>query len=325
MKQNFNNSSLLNDIKSKTNIYIKQGTLKESQMNLLYNLTRHKLNQDYINKLSQLLYDCKTVKNYSYKRINLDKAIYKYDKNNELYITLPNFNFKNKSVTYDNSINNKNSSIQHFTENGSNYLTNDTINYNNPNIPKKENNKKKLYLNDLFGGEEEQLNKIIKKLLLNENLDISKKTQKLIFDQLNMKYKFEGSEDKKQIISHKRVPTETTKKNKNINLIFPQIDKDRFPDYLEILKTKTNELNYIKHKNYKKYLSPLFFLGKNRAKYLNTIKYKSYNKLNRGKSFKVFKNISEDNQKYLKIMGNNIHTLNEINNGNKDIINSQMS
>ena len=325
MNKNNNNSSLLNETKSKTNIYIKKGTLQESQMDLLYNLTKNKLNQDYINKLSQLLYDCKSVKNYSYKRINLDKAIYKYNKNNELYITLPNFNFKNKSVTYDNSINNKNSSIQHFTENGSNYLTNDTnynISYNNPNIPKKDNNKKKLNLNDIFGKrEEEQLNKTIKKLLLNENLDISKKTQKLIFDQLNMKYKFEGSEN----ISHKIVPTESTKINKNVNLIFPQIDNNQFPDYLDILKTKTNELNYIKHKKYKKYLSPIFFLGKNRAKYLNTIKYKSYNKLNRGKSFKVFKNISEDNQKYLKIMGNNIHTLNEINNGNKDIINSQMS
>ena len=325
MKKNNNNKSLLNETKSKTNIYTKKGTLQESQMDLLYNLTKNKLNQDYINKLSQLLYDCKSVKNYSYKRINLDKAIYKYNKNNELYITLPNFNFKNKSVTYDNSINNKNSSIQHFTENGSNYLTNDTnynISYNNPNITKKEENKKKLNLNDIFGKrEEEQLNKTIKKLLLNENLDISKKTQKLIFDQLNMKYKFEGSEN----ISHKIVPTESTKINKNVNLIFPQIDNNQFPDYLDILKTKTNELNYIKHKKYKKYLSPIFFLGKNRAKYLNTIKYKSYNKLNRGKSFKVFKNISEDNQKYLKIMGNNIHTLNEINNGNKDIINSQMS
>ena len=143
-----------------------------------------------------------------------------------------------------------------------------------------------------------------------------------------MKYKFEGSENKNGSISHKLVPTEATRINKNINkninLLFPKID-NTYPDYLDILKTKTNELNYIKHKKYKKYLSPIFFLGKNRAKYLNTIKYKSYNKLNRGKSFKVFKNISEDNQKYLKIMGNNIHTLNEINNENKDIINPQMS
>ena len=34
--------------------------------------------------------------------MNLDKPIYKYNKNNELYITLSNFNYKNKSITYNN-------------------------------------------------------------------------------------------------------------------------------------------------------------------------------------------------------------------------------
>jgi len=299
-------------------------------MNLLYNLTRNKLNQDYINKLTQLLYDCKSIKNYSLKRINLDKAIYKFNKNNELYITLPNFNFKNKSTAYDTSINNKNSSIHNYTENGSNFLTNDTnynISYNNPNMPKKEENKKKLNLNDIFGQrEEEQLNKTIKKLLLNEDLDMPKKAQKQIFNLLNMKYKFEGSEDKKRYISQqKSLHTESNRINKNANLVFPQIKNDKFLDSLEILKNKTNELNFIKNKKYKNYLSPIFFLGKNRAKYLNNIKYISYNKLNNGKSFKGFKNISEDNQKYLKIMGNDVHTLNKINNENKDIIESHIS
>ena len=298
-------------------------------MNLLYNLTRNKLNQDYINKLTQLLYNCKSIKNYSMKRINLDKAIYKYNKNNELYITLPNFNFKNKSTAYDTITNNKNISINNITENGSNYLTNDTnynISYNNPNIPKKEENKKKLNLNDLFGGEEEQLNKAIDKLLLNEDLDMPKKTQNQIFNQLNMKYKFEGSEDKKGYLSQPKIlHTESTKINKNANLIFPQIKNIRFLDYLDILKNKTNELNYIKNRKYKNYLSPIFFLGKNRDKYVNNIKYISYNKLNNGKSFKSLKNISEDNQKYLKIMGNDVHKLNEINNENKDIIESHIS
>ena len=299
-------------------------------MNLLYNLTRNKLNQDYINKLTQLLYDCKSIKNYSLKRINLDKAIYKFNKNNELYITLPNFNFKNKSTAYDTSINNKNNSIHNYTENGSNYLTNDTnynISYNNPNMPKKEENKKKLNLNEIFGQrEEEQLNKTIKKLLLNEDLDMPKKAQKQIFNLLNTKYKFEGSEDKKRYISQqKSLHTESNRINRNANLVFPQIKNDKFLDSLEILKNKTNELNFIKNKKYKNYLSPIFFLGKNRAKYLNNIKYISYNKLNNGKSFKGLKNISEDNQKYLKIMGNDVHILNKINNENKDIIESHIS
>ena len=303
-------------------------------MNLLYNLTRNKLNPEYINKLTQLLYDCKSTKNYSLKRINLDKAIYKYDKNNELYITLPNFNYKNKSVTYDNNSNrikNKNNSIQNYTENGSNFLTNDTnynISYINPNIPKNEN-KKKLTLKDLYGNrEKEELDKTIKKLLLNEDLEMPKKAEKQIFNQLNMKYKFEGSQNKKRYVSQTKLfskrydtDTESIKVNKNINYIFPQINRqNKFVDYLKIIKNKTNELNSIKQKKSKSYLSPLFFLGKNRDNYLNNIKYISYRKFSNDKNLKNSEKISEENHKYLKKMGDDIDNLNIINNENKDIL-----
>ncbi len=303
-------------------------------MNLLYNLTRNKLNPDYINKLTQLLYDCKSTKNYSLKRINLDKAIYKYDKNNELYITLPNFNYKNKSVTYDNNSNrikNKNNSIQNYTENGSNFLTNDTnynISYINPNIPKNEN-KKKLTLKDLYGNrEKEELDKTIKKLLLNEDLEMPKKAEKQIFNQLNKKYKFEGSQNKKRYVSQTKLfskrydtDTESIKVNKNINYIFPQINRqNKFVDYLKIIKNKTNELNSIKQKKSKSYLSPLFFLGKNRDNYLNNIKYISYRKFSNDKNLKNSEKISEENHKYLKKMGDDIDNLNIINNENKDIL-----
>ena len=303
-------------------------------MNLLYNLTRNKLNPEYINKLTQLLYDCKSTKNYSLKRINLDKAIYKYDKNNELYITLPNFNYKNKSVTYDNNSNrikNKNNSIQNYTENGSNFLTNDTnynISYINPNIPKNEN-KKKLTLKDLYGNrEKEELDKTIKKLLLNEDLEMPKKAEKQIFNQLNKKYKFEGSQNKKRYVSQTKLfskrydtDTESIKVNKNINYIFPQINRqNKFVDYLKIIKNKTNELNSIKQKKSKSYLSPLFFLGKNRDNYLNNIKYISYRKFSNDKNLKNSEKISEENHKYIKKMGDDIDNLNIINNENKDIL-----
>ena len=303
-------------------------------MNLLYNLTRNKLNPEYINKLTQLLYDCKSTKNYSLKRINLDKAIYKYDKNNELYITLPNFNYKNKSVTYDNNSNrikNKNNSIQNYTENGSNFLTNDTnynISYINPNIPKNEN-KKKLTLKDIYGNrEKEELDKTIKKLLLNEDLEMPKKAEKQIFNQLNKKYKFEGSQNKKRYVSQTKLfskrydtDTESIKVNKNINYIFPQINRqNKFVDYLKIIKNKTNELNSIKQKKSKSYLSPLFFLGKNRDNYLNNIKYISYRKFSNDKNLKNSEKISEENHKYLKKMGDDIDNLNIINNENKDIL-----
>ena len=304
-------------------------------MNLLYNLTRNKLSQEYINKLTQLLYDCKSTKNYSLKRINLEKAVYKYDKNNELYITLPNFNYKNKSLAYDNnnsnSINNKNCSIQNFTEIGSNFLTNDSnynLSYINPNLPKKENNKKKLTLKDIYGQrEKDQLDKTIKKLLLNEDLEIPKKAEKQIFNQLNMKYKFEGSQNKRRYVSQtklfsKRYDTET-QVNKNPKLIFPQINRDnKFVDYLNIIKTKTNELNSIKQKS-KCYLSPILFLGKYRENFMHNINYISYRKFLKDKNNKNLKNIHEENHKYLKLMGNDIHNLNKINNENKYIIDSK--
>ena len=332
-KRNFNNSSLSSQTKS--NIYTKKGTLKENQINLLYNLTQNKLSKEYINKLTQLLYNCKSIKNYSLKRINLDKAVYKYDNKNELYITLPNFNYKNKSV---NDYNNKNSSIHNFTENRSNYLTNDTnynvscnnnISCNNQSVINKGNKKYKFDLNDMLEQlEEEKLNKTIKKLLLNEDLEMPKKTERQIFNRLNMKYKFEDSQSSDRFITRpklqKRYEAYKNNANKNVNLIFPKINNNRFVDYLEILKTKTDELNSIKQKNHKNYLSPLFFLGKNKKNYLNNIKYISYKQLNSKKKIKDFKNISEENKKYLQTMIQNINTLNEINNENKDILESKI-
>ena len=54
---------------------------------------------------------------------------------------------------------------------------------------------------------------------------------------------------------------------------------------------------------------------------MKNIKYISYRKLKDDKN-KKYENISEENKKYLKIMGNNINILNAINNENKDIIGS---
>ena len=156
-----------------------------------------------------------------------------------------------------------------------------------------------------------------------------KKTQTLIFNELRTKYKFEGSDNKKKYISHPKIfpkrintDTETIKVNKNSHLIFPQINNNyKNLDYLNILKTKTDELNSIKQKRYKNYLSPVFFLGKTNENFMKNIKYISYRKLKDDKN-KKYENISEENKKYLKIMGNNINILNAINNENKDIIGS---
>ena len=155
-----------------------------------------------------------------------------------------------------------------------------------------------------------------------------KKAEKQIFNQLNKKYKFEGSQNKKRYVSQTKLfskrydtDTESIKVNKNINYIFPQINRqNKFVDYLKIIKNKTNELNSIKQKKSKSYLSPLFFLGKNRDNYLNNIKYISYRKFSNDKNLKNSEKISEENHKYLKKMGDDIDNLNIINNENKDIL-----
>ena len=96
-------------------------------MNELYQITVKKLDNKYKDRLSLLLYNGKNVDNYFSKRVNLDKVIYKYDKD-KLYITLSNFNNKQKSSSVKNISNN---SFQNFTENMSNFMTNDTNNINN--------------------------------------------------------------------------------------------------------------------------------------------------------------------------------------------------
>ena len=64
---------------------------KLKELKLINNLSNMKLNKNYIDKCSLLLHTCHQTKNYSYKRKNIGKTIYKYDENNELCITLPKF------------------------------------------------------------------------------------------------------------------------------------------------------------------------------------------------------------------------------------------
>ena len=190
-------------------------------------------------------------------------------------------------------------------------------------------------IKDVFGSrEEEKLEQTIKKLLLNEEMELSKNAQKQIFNQLKKKYRFEGSiktrkpnfsqnKSSRNYNNNKKSCLEAVGMNRGTHLIIPDINSNnKMIDYLHILKTKTEELNTIKKRKYKNYLSPIFFLGKNRANYLNNIKYTSFNKLqlNKVKIKKDFKTINQENEKYLKIMGNDINTLSQINNENKDII-----
>ena len=65
---------------------------KQHQINFLHNLFRKKLNEDYLKKLSLLLYSSKYTTNYPTKRNNITETVYKFDSNNELYLTLPKIN-----------------------------------------------------------------------------------------------------------------------------------------------------------------------------------------------------------------------------------------
>jgi len=328
-KKNFNNSSMLNQTKS--NIYIKKGSMQENELDLICHLTKNKRNSNYIDKMAHLLYDCKSTKNYSLKRINLDKAIYKLNKNNELYLTLPNFYYKNRSITYDSKLNNKNSSIINYTENGSNFLSIDSNFNNNSNNQVCDTNANKLNIDDIYGNrDEEKLNRSIKRLLLNEEQEIPKFTKKLLFNQLKSKYNFIKTEKDEEVENKKifspqsklNIRYESKSINKEQNLIFPKLSDNKFVDYLKILKEKTFELEALKHKKYKKYTSPIFFLGKNKAKHLSYFQYLSFRNLNNDKSKDYNKTDNMENKNYLKIMGNDIKKLCKINEENKNIFSS---
>ena len=93
-----------NDINSKyskvlSSGYDKMDYDKKKNLKLLEKLFSLKLNQDYIDKSSLLLYNSKKTKNYPLKRMNLKKTIYNYDENNNLFITFPKFNSVNKNLT----------------------------------------------------------------------------------------------------------------------------------------------------------------------------------------------------------------------------------
>ena len=119
----------INQINNNLRNYKKKGTIKENAIDELYNVTIKKLDDKYKDRLSLLMYNGNKVKNYFSKRADLDNIIYNYKDEDKLYITLSNFKKNNNGSTSDNVLKNKNnSSYQNYTEDVSNYLTNDTNN-----------------------------------------------------------------------------------------------------------------------------------------------------------------------------------------------------
>ena len=297
-----------NDLKN----YTKKGPIEENALKELYQATVKKLDDKYKNRLSLLLYNGNNVDNYYLKRVNLDKIEYKYDKD-KLYITLSNFNNKNKSSSVNNISKYKtNNSVQNFTENMSNVITNDTNNINNSEYLYKDRKQRISTKANYEKFQDERFEREINELLLNENKKLSKKLENYIFKKLSQQYNF-MKEDKKNPIHNIKLYSNNKSKP------FFQLNKIKIKS-IDNIKEKTDELRALKSRNHKSYLSPIFFLGKTNDKYIQKISYDSHDKLKKENKAEIINNIKKDNIKYLKIMGKDVNNLKEINKENEDII-----
>ena len=292
--------------------YKKKGTIKENILNELYSTTFKKLDDKYKDRLSLLLYNGNNVNNYFSKRVNLDKVVYKYD-NDRLYITLSDFNNKIKSYSVKNINDNKNnSSYQNYTENMSNYMTCDTNNINNSEYQLKKKKRKTLSKENYKKFKEEELEMEIRRLLLNEDKELPKHIEKYIFKKLGQQYNF-MKEDKKTPMNNLKVYGSFKGKP------FFKDDKIKF-DSINYIKEKTDQLRTLKSKRFKNYLSPIFFLGKTKDKYIQKISYASHNKIKKENKAQSINNIKQENIRFLNILGKDVNDLQDINKENKDII-----
>ena len=286
-----------NDLKN----YTKKGPIEENALKELYQATVKKLDDKYKNRLSLLLYNGNNVDNYYLKRVNLDKIEYKYDKD-KLYITLSNFNNKNKSSSVNNISKYKtNNSVQNFTENMSNVITNDTNNINNSEYLYKDRKQRISTKANYEKFQDERFEREINELLLNENKKLSKKLENYIFKKLSQQYNF-MKEDKKNPIHNIKLYSNNKSKP------FFQLNKIKIKS-IDNIKEKTDELRALKSRNHKSYLSPIFFLGKTNDKYIQKISYDSHDKLKKENKAEIINNIKKDNIKYLKIMGKDVNYL----------------
>ena len=146
----------------------------EKNIKFLQNLFLNKMNQKYSNKISTLLHNSKS-ETYRIIRNNINKAIFSFDDNNKLCLTLPkNFlNKNNKSFKYFN--NNKNNNFFPIFNLEKNHKSlNDIKNNNNNNIIQinySKSNSNLIYNIKNFGNNNENI--------INYNFDFVKKDKKL--------------------------------------------------------------------------------------------------------------------------------------------------
>ena len=196
---------------------------KEREIKMIENLHKKKLSKDYVDKLIVLLYNSKNKLNYSQKRNNIKKAIYKLDENNELYLTLPKLKNRNKNV-YAN-----------------NYAKTETTEYSNNKITS-NNPSPNRYLDD-----EEILDENIKEILYDneDKNDIVKKEEeeekgKILFEKLKTRYDSFDLEDNNNLRSEDNV------KNKKKYKSLPKLQKKQIPSEYKLIATpqQISEFDY---------------------------------------------------------------------------------
>ena len=185
---------------------------KEREIKILENLLHKKLNNEYMDKLSILLYKSQTKSNYPQKRNNLKKTIYKYDDKNELNLTLPKLNVNDKNKNIANK-----------------YFKTETTEYTSKKIT---NNHSQRQLE-----EKDMLDENIKEILYEDEMDKEEEERgKLLYEQLRTRYNDFNFEDN------------SFKNNKKYKKKYKSLSKDkkRIPSQYKLIATpqQISEFDY---------------------------------------------------------------------------------
>ena len=173
---------------------------KDHEIKFLEDLFNKKLSQEYIDKLSVLLYNSKNKTDYPRKRNNLQKTIYKYDDNNELCLTLPKLKNKRENRNFMNN------NFKGYTKTETSDYTKNKIN-NNP-------------FQKQYSEENNILDESIKEILYDNEVKDKKEEDKgkILYDQLRTRYnmfsfdenngKNKNSKNLSKIKNKKQIPSE---------------------------------------------------------------------------------------------------------------------
>ena len=159
-------------------------TEKEREVKNLDDRFKKRYNKDYIERLTTLLYNSKNKKDYSKKRKNLTKAVYKLDENEKLYLTLPKLNEGNNN---NNGFANRQGNVIGTNYNG---IKTQTTGYTNTNINTNPTTKKRFLSTEKESKEKEPLNENITEIFYDPDFIDEKEEEKakFLYEKLKTKY-----------------------------------------------------------------------------------------------------------------------------------------